>query len=134
MTNILASKSAEMQAKREAMLREADRLLCESWNEKMWSDGELIVPSPTIDQRSMELPLAGDPVRSVQDSERRRPRFDEAPPTRFVHDLVSRLRCQKCAKAGRRPEATLLQLACSRGIPARKTDMCWCGRPLIPAV
>ncbi|MET4442809.1 hypothetical protein ABIB75_001070 [Bradyrhizobium sp. GM2.2] len=33
------------------------------------------------------------------------------PPTTFVHDLASRLRCSKCAKAGRRPGATLLQLA-----------------------
>jgi phage FluMu protein Com len=33
------------------------------------------------------------------------------PPTTFVHDLASRLRCRKCAKAGRRPSATLLQLA-----------------------
>jgi phage FluMu protein Com len=32
------------------------------------------------------------------------------PPTTFVHDLAHRLRCQKCAKAGRRPSATLLQL------------------------
>jgi phage FluMu protein Com len=32
------------------------------------------------------------------------------PPTTFVHDLASRLRCRKCAKAGRRPPATLLQL------------------------
>jgi hypothetical protein len=33
------------------------------------------------------------------------------PPTTFVHDLAGRLRCRKCAKAGRRPAATLLQLA-----------------------
>jgi hypothetical protein len=33
------------------------------------------------------------------------------PPSTFVHDLASRLRCRKCAKAGRRPPATLLQLA-----------------------
>jgi phage FluMu protein Com len=33
------------------------------------------------------------------------------PPTTFVHDLASRLRCRKCTKAGRRPPATLLQLA-----------------------
>jgi hypothetical protein len=32
------------------MLQQADRLLCESWNEQMWSDGEPIDPSPTIDQ------------------------------------------------------------------------------------
>ena len=66
MTNILATQSAEMRAKAETMLQQADRLLCESWNERMWS---------------------------------------------FVHELASRLRCRKCAKAGRRPSATLLQLA-----------------------
>jgi len=33
------------------------------------------------------------------------------PPTMAIHDLASRLRCSKCAKAGRRPAATLLQLA-----------------------
>lgn len=32
------------------------------------------------------------------------------PPTTRVHDLVSRLTCQKCAKAGNRSAATLLQL------------------------
>jgi hypothetical protein len=28
------------------LLQQADRLLCESWNERMWADD----PSPTIDQ------------------------------------------------------------------------------------
>ncbi|MEH2545605.1 hypothetical protein V1283_002250 [Bradyrhizobium sp. AZCC 2262] len=50
MANILAAPSAEMRAKGEAMIQQADRLLCESWNERMWSDGEPIDPSPTIDQ------------------------------------------------------------------------------------
>src|ERR1700753_508148 len=49
-TGILAAQSAEMRAKAETMLQQADRLLCESWNERMWSDGEPIDPSPTIDQ------------------------------------------------------------------------------------
>ena len=40
MANILAAKSAETRAKGEAMIQQADRLLCESWNERMWSDGE----------------------------------------------------------------------------------------------
>ena len=31
MTNILAAQSAEMRAKAETMLQQADRLLCESW-------------------------------------------------------------------------------------------------------
>jgi hypothetical protein len=50
MTNILAAQSVEMRTKAEAMLQQADRLLCESWNERMWADGEPIDPSPTIDQ------------------------------------------------------------------------------------
>jgi hypothetical protein len=50
MANILAAESAEMRAKGEAMIQQADRLLCESWNERMWSDGEPVDPSPTIDQ------------------------------------------------------------------------------------
>src|ERR1700726_3827897 len=50
MANILAVQSAEMRAKGEAMIQQADRLLCESWNERMWSDGEPIDPSPSIDQ------------------------------------------------------------------------------------
>jgi hypothetical protein len=40
MTNILAAQSAEMRAKAETMLQQADRLLCESWNERMWADGD----------------------------------------------------------------------------------------------
>jgi hypothetical protein len=47
MTNILAAQSAEMRAKAETMLQQADRLLCESWNERMWSDGQPIDPSST---------------------------------------------------------------------------------------
>jgi hypothetical protein len=50
MTGILAAQSAEMRSKGEAMIQQADKLLCESWNERMWSDGEPIDPSPTIDQ------------------------------------------------------------------------------------
>ena len=46
MTNILAAQSAEMRAKGEALIQQADKLLCESWNERMWSDGEPIDPSP----------------------------------------------------------------------------------------
>src|ERR1700730_1590610 len=36
MTRIIASQSAEMRAKGEAMIQQADKLLCESWNERMW--------------------------------------------------------------------------------------------------
>ena len=87
MTKILASQSVEMRAKGEALIQQADKLLCESWNERMWSDGEPIDPSPTID-RERRLSLAGGPVRAVQDAERRRPRGDEA----FADHLRARSR------------------------------------------
>jgi hypothetical protein len=45
-----AIQSAEARAKGEALIQTADKLLCESWNERMWADGEPIDPSPTIDQ------------------------------------------------------------------------------------
>ena len=111
MTNILAAQSAEMRAKAETMLQQADRLLCESWNERMWADGEPIDPSPTIDQAIN----GGFPWLEIRCSRCKTPSdVDLAamkhPPTTFVHDLASRLRCRKCAKAGRRPAATLLQL------------------------
>jgi hypothetical protein len=32
-------------------------------------------------------------------------------PSTFVHDLACRLRCEKCRMAGKRPAATLHQLA-----------------------
>src|ERR1700737_724872 len=112
MANILATQSAEMRTKGEAMIQQADRLLCESWNERMWSDGEPIDPSPTIDQAVN----GGFPWLEIRCARCKIP-SDVAlaamkhPPTPFVHDLASRLRCRKCAKAGRRPSATLLQLA-----------------------
>jgi hypothetical protein len=81
-------------------------------NEQMWSDGEQIDPSPTIDQAVN----GGFPWLEIQCARCKTPSdVDLAamkhPPTTFVHDLASRLRCRKCAKAGRRPSATLLQLA-----------------------
>jgi phage FluMu protein Com len=94
------------------MIQQADRLLCESWNERMWSDGEPIDPSPTIDQavnggfQWLEIRCARCKTPSDVDLAAMK-----HPPTTFVHDLASRLRCRKCAKAGRRPSATLLQLA-----------------------
>jgi hypothetical protein len=33
MANILATRSAEIRAKGEALIQQADKLLCESWNE-----------------------------------------------------------------------------------------------------
>src|SRR5258706_9993794 len=50
MTGILAAQPAELRTKGDALIRQADKLLCESWNERMWADGEPIDPSPTVDQ------------------------------------------------------------------------------------
>ena len=50
MTTILAAQSQEARAKGDALIKQADRLLCESWNERMWADGQPIDPSPTVDQ------------------------------------------------------------------------------------
>jgi hypothetical protein len=101
-----------MRAKGAAMIQQADRLLCESWNERMWSEGEPIDPSPTIDQAVkggfpwLEIKCARCKTPSAVDLAAMNHR-----PTTFVHDLASRLRCRKGAKAGRRPSAILQQLA-----------------------
>src|ERR1700687_4336622 len=50
MTRIFAERSAEKRREGEALIREADNLSCQSWNEKMWSDGGPAQPSPTIGQ------------------------------------------------------------------------------------
>jgi hypothetical protein len=112
MTNILVARSSEMRAKAETMLQQADRLLCESWNERMWSDGEPIDPSPTIDQAIN----GGYPWLEIKCSRCGTPRDVDLAPLRHVtttciHDLAGRLVCQKCKRAGKRPVATLLQLA-----------------------
>src|ERR1700738_474134 len=112
MTNILAAQSTEMRAKAETMLRQADKLLCESWNERMWSDGSPIDPSPTIDQAIN----GGFPWLEIKCSRCLTPRDVDLcalpyVPTTCIHDLAGRLVCQKCKKAGKRPPATLLQLA-----------------------
>lgn len=117
MANILVTQSVEMRARGEALIQQADRLLCESWNERMWSDGEPIDPSPTIDQAVnggfpwLEIQCARCKTQSDVD-------LAAMKPTTFVHDLASRLRCRKCAKAGRRPATTLLQLALRARHPA----------------
>jgi hypothetical protein len=112
MTTVLARRSAELRAEGEALLRQADKLLAESWNERMWADGEPIDPSPTVDQAIN----GGYPWLEIECSRcKTRRDVDLAalshPATTAVHDLAGRLRCSKCAKAGRRPAATLLQLA-----------------------
>ena len=112
MTTILAAQSADARAKGDALIRQADKLLRESWNERMWADGGPVDPSPAVDQAincsyawlEIECPRC----KTKRDVDLAALRY---PPTTFVHDLAGRLRCSKCAKSGRRPAPTLLQLA-----------------------
>jgi hypothetical protein len=64
--NILAAQSAEMRARGEGLIQQADKLLCESWNERMWSDGQPIDPSPTIDQATAAFPGWRSSVRAAR--------------------------------------------------------------------
>jgi hypothetical protein len=46
------------------------------------------------------------------------------PPTTFVHDLASRLRCRKCAKASRRPPPASVIAATGHSLSFRKRPLC----------
>lgn len=94
MATILASQSDEARAKGVALIRQADRLSCESWNERMWADGGPIDPSPTVDQAIN----GGYPWLAIECSRCKTQRdVDLASlhhvPTTFIHDLAARLRC-----------------------------------------
>jgi hypothetical protein len=111
MTRIFAERSEEKRREGEALIREADNLSCQSWNERMWSDGGPIDPSPTIDQAIN----GGFPWLEIKCSRCLTPRDVDLcalphVPTTCVHDLAGRLVCQKGKGAGKRPVATLLQL------------------------
>jgi phage FluMu protein Com len=136
MTNILAAQSAEVRAKAETLLQQADRLLCESWNKRMWADGEPVDPSPTIDQAVN----GGFPWLEIRCSRCKTPcDVDLAgmkhPPTTFVHDLVSRLRCRKCAKVGRRRAGPLAARPIPKAQRRSREDHCGgCRRPQLKNV
>jgi hypothetical protein len=42
MAGILSDQADELRARGEALIQKADNLVCQSWNERMWDDGELI--------------------------------------------------------------------------------------------
>jgi hypothetical protein len=112
MTKIFAERSEEKRRLGEALIREADNLACQSWNEKMWSDGGPVDPSPTIDpshqRRLPRLEIECSRCKTPRDVDLCALRHVS---TTCVHDLASRLVCQKCKSAGKRLTATLLQLA-----------------------
>lgn len=47
---VLTRQADELGTKGDSLLRQADKLLCESWNERMWADSVPIDPSPSVDQ------------------------------------------------------------------------------------
>ena len=110
MTRIFAERSAEKRREGEALIREADNLACQSWNEKMWSDGGPIDPSPTIDQAINGVTHG---LRSSARVARHRATLIYAPcptsrqPASTISPVGS---CVRSARR-RRPAATLLQLA-----------------------
>ncbi|MGX1352328.1 hypothetical protein AB7M49_005937 [Bradyrhizobium elkanii] len=89
-TTMLATRSAEKRAAGEALIREADELLCQSWNEKMWADGGPVDPSPSIDQAIN----AGYPWLEIKCTRCKAPRAVDLValrhvPTTHVHDLAA---------------------------------------------
>jgi hypothetical protein len=60
MTKIFAERSAEKRREGEALIREADNLACQSWNERMWSEGGPIDGQNLIWLTTTKLPFAGD--------------------------------------------------------------------------
>jgi hypothetical protein len=111
-TTFLAERSAELHEKGQALIREADDLPCQSWNERMRANGRPVDPSPFIEQAIN----GGDPMREIECSRCRTPRTVnlaelKRPATTYVHDLIGRLVCTKCRQARKRPAARLKQLA-----------------------
>jgi hypothetical protein len=111
MTVMLGQQADDLRAKGEALIQRADDLACQSWNERMWSVGEPIDPSPTVDHAIN----GGYPWLQIECSRCKTRREVDLcvvahEVTTFVHDLSTRLRCAKCKVGGKRPVATLLQL------------------------
>jgi hypothetical protein len=112
MTGILAERSDEKRRVGEALIREADNLACQSWNERMWSDGGPAQPSPTIGQAIN----GGFPWLEVKCSRCRTPSSVDLaaisrPPDTPVHLLEGRLDCTKCKKNKWKGRGVLEQLA-----------------------
>jgi hypothetical protein len=107
MTTILAEQSARLRTEGEALICKADNLACQSWNERMWSAGGPVEPSPTLS----EALNGGYPWLEVQCSRCKTKRSVDLagirrPPDSFVHELEAVLRCKKC----KRTRAILHQL------------------------
>jgi hypothetical protein len=79
-TGILVAKQQLRAEAAAALIQQADRLLSESRNERMWSDGEPIDPSPTIDQAIS----GGFPWLEIQCSRCKSPNVTKSRTTRLL--------------------------------------------------
>src|ERR1700760_2286045 len=100
MTVIFAEQSAQCRAEGEALIQRADNLACQS-NERMWSDGGPVDPSPTVDQAIN----GGYPWLEIECSLCKAKRDVDLASLRkasttFVHDLAGRLICARCRPPG----------------------------------
>ncbi|WP_458756655.1 hypothetical protein ACSVBT_12810 [Afipia sp. TerB] len=112
MTRILQNASIEKRAAGEALIREADDLACQSWNERMWCDGGPAQPSPTIGQalnagyRWLEVVCTRCRRRISVDltAVNRKPDVD-------IWTLETSLRHERCRRRNETPFTVLKQLA-----------------------
>jgi hypothetical protein len=87
---------------RKALIKEADNLLCQSWNEKIWANG-----GPAINCGYPWLEIECSRCKTKRDVNLAALKHVNIT---LVHDYAGRLRGPKCDQANKRPMATLLQL------------------------
>ena len=63
MTGILSAQADDLRSRGEALLQKSDNLACQSWNERMWSDGDAIETAA----RSQNLELIRKYVQDLVD-------------------------------------------------------------------
>jgi hypothetical protein len=119
MSRILESASVTKRAEGEKLIREADDLACQSWNERMWSEGGPAQPSPTIGQ-ALNAEYRWLEVLCTRC--RKRLSVDLAAIKRLastdVHQLENSLRHEACRRRGETPFTILKQLAKTQREPA----------------
>lgn len=112
MTHIYAQQSIEKRAQGEQLIREADSLFCQSWNERMWSEGGPAQPSPTIGQA---LNAGFGFLEVICTRCRKRLSVDLAklkqPADRDIWILEASLRHRRCRRRNETPFTILKQLS-----------------------
>lgn len=111
-SRMLESASIEKRAAGVKLIREADDLACQSWNERMWSEGGPAQPSPTIRQalnadfRWLEVLCTRCQRRLSVDLG-----LIKRPADTDIHQLENSLRHESCRRRGETPFTILKQLA-----------------------